>query len=49
MAKDLNLGYFEVSAKTNENIDQLFQHLIEQLEVGKINGIPLGTILDQVD
>ena len=49
MAEELNMGYMEVSAKTGDNVELLFQQIISELEDGKTNGIKMGSLLDQVN
>lgn len=46
VADSLKVDYFEISAKTGQNIDQLFLHLIDKLVEGKTNGH--GNFLDAV-
>lgn len=46
MAESLEIDYFELSAKSGENIEDLFPHLIDRFNEGKSNGT--NNILDNI-
>ena len=37
-AKENNMNYYDVSAKENQNIDEVFQELMEQVATKKMGG-----------
>lgn len=38
VAESLRIGYWELSAKTGEKVEELFLHLVEMLAQNKVNG-----------
>ena len=46
MSQFLKIDYFELSAKTGENVENLFFHLIDMFNEGKSNGT--NNILDNI-